>query len=353
MKGIIRVLIADDSPTARMLLRGMLEGDPAFEVVGEAENGARAVTLAASLGPDLITMDLEMPSMTGMEAITEIMATRPVPILVVSSFADAHNAYAAISRGAVDVIAKPDASDREVARFLDKAKLVASIRVITHLRRSQAGPMPWSVAGSPAAGAGRAPLPPVFAIASSTGGTQALAQILGALPSGFACPILVAQHVVPGFAAGLASWLSTLSPLPVRLGRHGELVSGGTVHLAPSEVHMGVTSTGSIAFTEISDSDIYRPSCNRLLDSVAACFGRRTVGVILSGMGSDGAEGMRRIKAAGGRTIAQDEASSVVYGMNQCAVKAGSVDTVLPVAEIATEMIRLSGQAPVKGSTRP
>ncbi len=350
MGGLIRVLIVDDSATARALLRDMLESDPAFEVVGEAANGLEAVALAASLRPNLVTMDLEMPEMTGMEAIAEIMATRPVPILVVSGFADAHNAFAAVSRGAVDVIGKPDTSDAEMARFIAKAKLVASIRVITHLRLSTPWQQPKAAATLQSAARTAAfAQPPVFAIASSTGGPQALAQILGSLPADFGSAILVAQHVVPGFAAGLASWLSTLSRLPVRLGQDGEPVAPGTIYLAPSEVHMGVTAQGCIAFSEIRKADIYRPSCNRLLSTVAACFGRRTVGIILSGMGSDGSVGMRSVKAADGRTIAQDEASSVVFGMNQCAISGGWVDKVLPLPDIAAEMIRLGAAAPRGG----
>ncbi len=342
MAAAIRVLIVDDSAMARSLLRAMFDSDPGFAVVAEAGNGREGVALAAAHRPDLVTMDLEMPEMGGIEAIAEIMATRPLPILVVSSFADARNAFAAVSRGAVDVIAKPDLTDDEVVRFLDKARLVASIRVITHMRALRPRPLP--------ADAGMAPLPPprpaalplVFVIASSTGGPQALAQILGSLPPGFASPILVAQHVAPGFAAGLADWLSTVSALPVRLARHGEAVAAGAVQLSPSESHMAITAGGRIAFAAVQDGDIYRPSCNRLLDSVAAGYGRRAVGIILTGMGSDGAEGMRRLKTAGGRTIAQDEASSVVFGMNQRAIETGGIDKVLPLDAIAAEMIRLT-----------
>jgi len=340
----IRVLIADDSPMARAMLREMFASDPGFEVVAEAGDGREAVRLAGIHRPNLVTMDLEMPEMTGIEAIGEIMGSTPMPILVVSGFADAKNAFAAVSRGAVDVIGKPDLDESAVSRFLDKARLVASIRVITHLRRQCAPALAGAAAAAAPVPARASPRMTVFAIASSTGGPQALARILGNLAPGFGGPILIAQHVAPGFAAGMVDWLATVSGLPVRLARQNEEVRPGTVYLSPSEAHATLAAEGRFTLSATHEGDIYRPSCNALLESVAAVCGRRSVGLILSGMGSDGVAGMTRIAEAGGVTLAQDERSSVIFGMNRVAIDRGCVSKVLALDDIAAEMTRLAGR---------
>ncbi len=345
MDGAIRVLIVDDSVVVRAMLRDVFEADVGFAVVAEAATGREAVHLACIHRPGLVTMDLEMPEMNGIDAIGEIMGSWPVPILVVSDFADAKNAFAAISRGALDVVAKPGISDPEIEQFRDKARLVASIRVITHMRSNRSplpatGPAPAAPVRAPVApnALGR----PVVAIASSTGGPQALAQILGSLGPDFDCPILIAQHVAPGFAAGMADWLSGVSRLPVRLARHGEVVCPGIVYLSPSEAHATLTAGGCIALADIGATDIYRPSCNALMDSVATVCGRRSIGLILTGMGSDGVKGMASIGQAGGVTLAQDEASSVVFGMNRAAIDQGCVSKILGLDNIAPELTRLA-----------
>ncbi len=349
----IRVLLTDDSSLARGLLRSFLEADGGFEVVGEAKNGQDAVDMTRALRPDLVTMDLEMPVMGGLQAIEEIMCTKAVPILVVSSVADAQNAYAAVAKGAVDVVSKPSLDPAEQAEFVAKARMVAKIPVITHVRALRVPPMatgPLPVATTPPLAA-----PPlgletrVFAIASSTGGPQALAKLLARIPGDFPCPILVAQHIADGFAAGMADWLTSLSPLPVRLAREGMLVEPGQVILAPSEQHLVATSSRRLTLLERGEHDIYRPSCDALLTSVANVWGKRSVGIILTGMGSDGAKGMAAIKAAGGATIAQDEASSVIYGMNRVAVERGAAAHVLGLDDIAPAMRDLAlGLDPVR-----
>lgn len=345
----IRVLLADDSALARGLLRSFLEADGGFQVVGEARHGREAVEMARSLRPDLVTMDLEMPVMDGLEAIAEIMATKAVPILVVSSVADAANAYAAVAKGAVDVVSKPSLDPDEQRDFVAKARLVAKIPVITHVRALRVAsiaveaPPPRSQPALPvdlAAASGRA-----FFIASSTGGPQALAHLLARLPADFPCPVLVAQHIADGFAAGMADWLGSLSPLPVRLAAQGDLVAPGIVYVAPSERHLAVTASRRLTLLERQPKDIYRPSCDALLESGAAVFGRRAVGIILTGMGRDGARGMAAIKDAGGTTIAQDEASSVIYGMNRVAVEQGAVERVLALDAIAAAMAELAGRS--------
>lgn len=351
----IRVLIADDSSLARSLLRGILEDEADIEIVGEACNGREAVDLARALKPDLITMDIEMPVMNGLDAIEEIMCSKAVPILVVSSVADAVNALDAVGRGALEVVGKPDYSPEEAASFVARVRLLAGVMVITRMRpRKSADAAPPS-APSPAAfprlstvfphSSGGDNYARIFAIACSTGGPQALAQILPALPEDFPCPVIVAQHISDGFAGGMAEWMARLCKLPVRLVAEGDRLQAGVIHISPSEHHCSIAPTRRIAFVNRSEQDIYHPSCDVLLASVAEVFGPQAVGIILTGMGRDGARGISRIRAAGGLTLGQDEGSSVVYGMNRVAIETGDVQQVLPPSAIADEMVRLARSA--------
>lgn len=341
----IRVLLVDDSAVVRSLLRAIFAKDDAFAVTAEAANGAEAVAQVRRERPGLIVMDLEMPLMGGVDAIEEIMSFCPVPILVVTDYANAQRAYAAIAHGAIDVVAKSGLSNSEVEAFLARARLVASIPVITHIK-SLRRPAPRTQAlMAPPPPATLSAHTPVFGLASSTGGPQALCRLLSQLPANFSCPIVIAQHVVPGFAAGMAKWLATESSLPVKLAEQGEVIVPGQVYLSPSEVHLSVTAGDRIDLLALRQGDTYRPSCNVLLESMAVVFGRRSVGIILTGMGSDGAKGLARIRTAGGRTLAQDEASSVIYGMNRVAIEGGAVGQVLPLDEIAGAMVHLASAA--------
>lgn len=356
MANKIRVLLVDDSAVVRGLLRAIFESDAAFEVMGEAANGAEAVEHVRRERPGLIAMDLEMPLMGGVEAIEEIMSFRPVPILVVSDYANAQRAYEAVAHGAIEVVAKPGLSASEILAFLDRARLVASIPVITHVRSPRrhvpnASPATALPRGQSAQSSVLPQQALVFALASSTGGPQALLRVLSELPADFNCPILIAQHVIPGFAAGMATWLATESSLPVKLAEQGEPIVPGQVYLSPSETHLSVAAGAAVDRVDTVDllalraGDTYRPSCNVLLESVAAVYGKRAVGIVLTGMGSDGAKGLACIKAAGGRTLAQDEASSVIYGMNRVAIEGGAAERVLPLDEIAATMVRLADGA--------
>ncbi len=356
----IRVVVADDSRLAREMLRGFLEEAGGFEVVGEAANGREAVELVCAVRPDVLTLDLEMPVLGGMEAIDEIMSTRAVPILVVSDVADASTALESVRRGALDFVEKPSFSPEATAAFIAKVRLLAGVAVITRFRRRPGAPgvlqPPAAVALHPPRTRDRNAAPAfvpraasycrVIAIASSTGGPQVLAQILPALPAGFSCPVLVAQHISDGFAEGFAKWLDTLCPLPVVLGAEGELLAPGTVYISPSERHLTVGEDRRLALKERRPADLYRPSCDALLSSVGSVFGRASVGIILTGMGSDGVEGLSVIRRAGGATFGQDEASSVIYGMNRVAVDRGVVQRVLPAGELAGAMADVARRAP-------
>jgi two-component system chemotaxis response regulator CheB len=307
----IRVLIVDDSALAR----------------------------AAELQPQLITMDLEMPVMGGLEAIEEIMHVQAVPILVVSGQADSTNAYQAVSRGALEVVPKPGL-DQDLAReLIDRVKLLAGVRVIRHLRRARrepaAAPVPVPPAPMPADGASGPARFEAVVIAASTGGPQALATLLPGLPADLPVPVLIAQHIADGFAGDMAQWLDTLTPLPVCLARDREIVAPGRIYLAPSEQHLQVSPARRLQYLPRAEGDHYHPSCDRLLESAAAVYGRRCLGLILTGMGSDGVAGLRAIRDRGGTTLAQDEASSVIYGMNGLAVQAGLAHQVLPLEQLA------------------
>ena len=336
--GPIRVLVVDDSATARDLISALIETDPRLMVCGQAVDGRAAVQQALALHPDLVTMDLRMPEMDGLQAITEIMDQCPTRILVVSDAADAANAMAAVARGALDATFKPNLD--EGPTFTARLRMLAGVPVIRHLRSlAEARPAPQFLAPSASAvGSGT----PVIAIAVSTGGPQALARLLPALPAGLRAPVLIAQHISDGFAQGMAQWLDTLCPLNVAVACDGEALLPGRIYLADPATHMTLTPGYRIRLLPCEPADLYHPSCDRLLSSVAA-MGRLAIGVILTGMGRDGARGMVAIAAAGGVTLAQDEASSVVFGMNREGILAGGVQKVLPLDAIAGELTRLAG----------
>lgn len=348
MTPAIKILIVDDSMAARAALRSMLETQPDITVVGEAVNGRDALELIPRLKPSLVTMDLEMPVMGGMEAIQRIMCSKAVPILVVSSVANATNACEALRLGALDVISKPRLNSEDVPLFIEKVRLLADIVVITRRREqpSDAGLAPEAGPGPPIVGPQLSVNHPLtarrtFAIAVSTGGPQALARILPSLPAEFPGNILIAQHITDGFAAGLAQWLNSLCPLNVTLAIDQEPIEPGKVYISPSEKHL-TCADGRIRLCERQPGDLYHPSCDALLSSVAEACGPRAVGIIMTGMGSDGVTGLTSIRAAGGITLAQNEATSVIYGMNQMAVEAGVVDRLLPLEEIPAVMVHLA-----------
>ena len=336
----IRLLIVDDSPLARDLLRCMLSTDPEIHVVGEASNGREALLKIAELKPDIVTMDIEMPVMGGIEAIESIMALHPVPILVVTSLGDAATAYAAISRGALEVVEKPDIGQANATDLVKKVRLISSVRVA---KRSFRAISPQNASGKVPGiqqkkGSGK-----IVAIVASTGGPQAIHAILSQLPHDFKAPIVVTQHIAAGFALGMAEWLNVITPLTVDVAKNGEILSVGRVYINPSDFSMRVTKQSQITFSENENHDIYHPSCNALLCSIADAYGERGIGVILSGMGDDGVKGISAIKAAGGTTLAQDEKSSLIYGMNRLAVEQGDVDRVVSLSEIPGELVRLTG----------
>src|SRR5437016_1409290 len=335
----LRVLVAEDSPVARQLIVYILNGDPELQVVGEARDGIEAVELTPSLRPDVIVMDIMMPGLNGLEAARTIMAEMPTPIVLVSAAYepdDVKLSFEALEAGALTVLAKPPGPGapsfaENAATLTTTAKLMAEVKLV---RRRQARP---AQAFGPQPDALRMPRRPakVVAIASSTGGPAALATILSSLQGGMSAPILVVQHITVGFHQGLAEWLDGVSPLSVRLAQDGHPLRGGEVLIAPPDSHLGVTTMGTVALRATPPIGSHRPSATHLFRTVAEAFGDGALGVVLTGMGDDGVAGLRALKAARGLVFAQDEATSVLYGMPREAVAQGVVDTVLPLDQMA------------------
>jgi len=333
----VRVLVVDDSPVARMIIISLLSRDRGIAVVGEAENGIDALKKVLELKPDLVTIDIQMPVMNGFTAIEHIMGQSPVPILVLTALDDAETAFAALAKGALEVMEKPGL-DCASTVLAGKIKSLAGVKAVAPVRRD------W-MARAPRTRDERPPSPSgatrrVVAIASSTGGPKALSVILSSLPADLKAPVLVAQHMSEGFTDGMVQWLNMNSRLAVHMATHGETITPGRVYVSPSEVNMSVSPAGVIILSERRKHDIYRPCCDVLLESVADVYGSKAIGVILTGMGNDGVSGIARIREAGGVTIAQDESSSVIFGMPKAAIERGCVTIVLPLDKIAPELVK-------------
>lgn len=344
---MIRVLVAEDSVTVRELLVAILESDPEIRVVGQAKNGVEAVELANRLRPHLITMDVHMPLMDGLEATKEIMVQAPTPIIIVSSSAsgpDVELSLNALRAGALMLVAKPDDPqsplfDGRQGQFVTMVKAMADVKVVRRWsRRTAAAARPRE----PPTTISRRPLR-VVAVAASTGGPAGLQQILQALPPDFPVPILAVQHIAQGFVEGLATWLNSSCGLRVMVAEHQVPLRARTVFLAPDDRHLGVGRSGGVELSDAQPIDGFRPSATYLFESVARAFGSGVLGVVLTGMGKDGVAGLHTLKAQGGQVIAQDEASSVVYGMPGETVAAGLADAVLPLEEIARKLQELAG----------
>jgi two-component system chemotaxis response regulator CheB len=371
---MIRVLIVDDSPTLRLLIRAILESDPELQAVGEARNGEEAVALCHKLQPDIITMDVRMPKMDGFQAIRCIMAESPRPIVVLTSTMSDEElrvSFKALEVGALMVVGKPHGlpgEDPEADRLILQVKAMAGVKVVTRRRwlqketptplrgepvLSEACPEPRRRVEGPAEPP-RDRLRPrpapgpvrLIAIGASTGGPPALQIILSQLPADLPVPVVVVQHISLGFVEGLARWLNETTPLRVKVADHGEHLRPGTVYLAPDDQHLGVTQNGLVRLSASPPVDRHRPSVTALFESVARNYGAAAVGVLLTGMSDDGAQGLRALHDASSRTIAQDEATCVVFGMPKEAIALGAVEEVLPLEQIGARLGALVAAAP-------
>jgi two-component system chemotaxis response regulator CheB len=327
-----RVLVCEDSRTFAAALVRTLERGGEIEVVGVATSAEAAIADLSRLAPDLVTMDIELPGMSGLEAVEEIMSALPTPILIISSRISYGSdlVAAALASGALDAIGKDELSlrdpdDAAAVAFRRRVKVLGSARVIRHPRARLNG---RSTAPSPPAPRGS-----VIGICASTGGPHALATLLSGIPAGFAIPILVVQHIAIGFADGLVRWLDAAVPLPVRLAEHGARALPG-VTLAPDGADLVLEPDGVLSLDRTTPAGLHRPSADVLLRSIARSARSAGVAVVLTGMGRDGADGLAAVREAGGLTIAQDEATSAVYGMPHEAAKCGA-GLILPIGKIA------------------
>jgi two-component system, chemotaxis family, protein-glutamate methylesterase/glutaminase len=334
----IRVLVTDDSLFMRAAVKKMLIADGRFEIVGEAKDGREAVDKVQALRPDVCTMDFNMPNLDGAGAVREIMRTRPTPVVMLSAHTreGARETFEALAAGAVDFLAKPSG---EVSAELNRigpqltAKLAAA---------AQARPMPMAVAPRPAAPpriTAPRPIgivgPRVVVIGVSTGGPAALGRLLPRFPADTSLALVIVQHLPAGFTAALAERLDAISAIRVREATDGDRPEAGLALVAPGDRHLEVAPDGTLVTNEDPEVNGVRPSADVTMLSAASAFGRRVVGVVMTGMGRDGAEGMRAIKRAGGATLVQDESSSVIWGMPRACVDAGLADKVVALDALA------------------
>jgi two-component system chemotaxis response regulator CheB len=316
--------------------------DPELEVVGGARDGGQAVELAERLQPDVILMDVHMPVMDGYDATRLIMERSPRPIVMATastSLFDTRSAFRALEAGALMLLDKPPGpfdpqADSAIAELVRPVKLMAEVKVVRRWPERGTGN------GAPALSATREPR--LVAIGASTGGPQVLA---GLLAQPLRVPVVLVQHIAEGFVEGFAEWLGTRTPMPVRLAEPDARLAPGTVHVAGGAGHLTVTRDGRVAIGGEGPVDGFRPSITRLFESVAAGYGDAAIGVLLTGMGRDGAAGLRRLREAGALTVAQDEPSSVVFGMPAEAVRLDAAATVLAPDAIARVLARLAGAA--------
>jgi two-component system chemotaxis response regulator CheB len=349
----IRVLLVEDSATIRARLAEAIEGDPGLELVGEAADGKAAIELCQRLRPDVVSLDMMLPVMTGLAAAEYIMAYCPTPILIVSASTnrgELFKTYDALAAGAVDVLEKPRADhdgDAWNASYVSSLKMTSRIKVITHPRArlnrfSSADVM--DARGAASADAERR----VVAMGASTGGPAAVVRILGALPRDFRLPILLVVHLAAPFDLALAEWLDEQCPLDVTVARDGDAIpppGEARVLMAPPGRHL-VVARERVRLSDAPERHSCRPSVDVLFESLARELGSRVVACLLTGMGRDGAQGLLALRRAGGATIAQDEETSVVYGMPREAALLGAAERVLPLDAIAPALQSIaSGKA--------
>ena len=378
--GPVTVVVVDDSSVQRRFARNVVESDPGLQLVGEARNGREAILMVEKLRPHVVLMDLHLPVMNGIEAIERIMAVRPTPILVYSAFVDGDdrdNATAALAAGAVDVMEKPGGLgpaklDEDAEALRRRLRLIGRVKVITHPRARLGGAgatLSTHRLGGTTSNRIRpnrsdaSAVPPlegltardvrVLAIGASTGGPQAVATLLSELPADLPSAVVVVQHMADGFIEGLASWLDDMCALPVSVGASGRRLQPGTVTVAPSGLNLIVHKELRVTTEEPPRSQYHVPGIDATFSSIADVVGPRAVGVLLTGMGRDGASGLKRMRDVGAFTIAQDEATCAVYGMPAAAMSIGAVDRQLPLGEVGSAVRQLIAMPRTSEETRP
>lgn len=345
---MIKVLIADDSPTDVAILKHIFENEPGFTVVGCARDGSEAVAMAEKLKPDVITMDIKMPKMDGYEATAAIMSKSPIPIVVISSMvtdSESEATFRSLEAGALTVLPKPvniqspkcQAQRRDM---VDTVKSMSEIKVITRRRIGIRTTLDMSPGQS-------LRQVDIVAIGASVGGPQALKEVLSRLPATFPVPIVAVQHMTQGFIEGFTKWLDGHVGLTIKFAEQGEILKPGVVYFAPDRAHFEVAKRHDTYHAELTSGPAvsgFCPSITVLMNSVASHGGNNAIGLLMTGMGSDGAEGMLALKQRGAHTFVQDPDSSVVFGMASVAQAIGGVDKVVELDKIAEYLIRLTNK---------
>lgn len=359
----IRVVVVDDSALMRRAITDLIQQDPEIRVVGTARDGREAIALVEKLRPDVVTMDVRMPVMDGLETTEHLMAHCPTPILVLTASLARHDidiTFKMLGAGALEIIEKPSGSnpqalERTAHELIRRIKVLSRVKVVRHLRGRRKTLTPESPAQT--AVGGQQPsltgavsptktqplsldLFPLIMIGASTGGPRVVYQILAALPRNLPAGVVVVQHIAPGFSPGMAEWLAHESKLPVSLVTEGMAVQPGRVFVAPDRRDLLITNERTFHLSE-NPLLIQRPAIDISMQAAADVFGHQTIGVLLTGMGRDGAYGMLAIRRVRGYTIAQDEATSAIFGMPRAAIQLGAADEVMQPAQIAPRLTEL------------
>ena len=347
---MIRVLVVEDSSSVREFLIHVLDSAPGIQVIGTARNGREAVAAVREKKPDIVTMDIHMPEMDGFEATRTIMETQPVPIIIVSGSASAGEVamnFKAIEAGALAVLARPRGmghSDYEttVRELVQNVRLMSEVKVVRRwpqVKKEIPAPPPVDGLKKDISGI-RA-----VAIGASTGGPLALQTILSGMPGNFPVPLMIVQHIASGFLEGFVHWLNQSSSLPLEIAAEGDCILPGHVYVAPEDYHMKVNDRDCITLSRAEPIDGLRPAVSFLFESVARVYRQNAIGVLLTGMGKDGALELKMMKENGAVTIAQDEASSIVHGMPGEAIRLNGATYILPPDKIAARLMSLVEQS--------
>ncbi|MFS0738444.1 chemotaxis protein CheB [Sphingomonas sp. 1P06PA] len=339
----VRVMIVEDSAVVRTLLTHIIEADPRLAVVAALANAEDAIAALPSVKPDVISMDIRLPGMDGLQATRQIMADRPTPIVVISASIDrseTSTAMAALSAGALSAVEKPpgigDPAHPRVAREIcTQLAIMSQVAVVRHRIRPRTAA---AVSRRPAVA------PKLILCAASTGGPQALAALFSSLPADLSLPVLLVQHMGPSFMAGFANWLDTVVPQRVVLAEQGAVPLAGTIHVAPGDRHLKVDRGGRIAIGADAPVGGQRPAASVLIESAADALDGAALAVILTGMGEDGASGVRKLVEAGGSAIAEHGSTAIVNGMPAAAARAGAV--AIPLGQIGPQLLRAIGGTP-------
>lgn len=348
----IRVLVVDDSAFVRAVLTRMITSDPDFTVVGATGRGSEAAGLVTRLQPDVVTLDVEMPDMNGLDALVEIMRTRPTPVVMVSSLtaSGTRTAVQALALGAVDVVGKPS-GPRSPDLHRVQEELLAKLRAAAAARPrlTPAAAPPPDRQAPPAAAQPLARPAGLAVVGSSTGGPGALHSLLGSMPPGWPGAVVVVQHMPPTFTASLAEHLNAATPLTVREARDGDRLEPATVLVAPGGHHLVLAPDGTVRLDDSPPRHGLRPAVDVTLESVPEHWAARCAVIILTGMGVDGLAGARRLHRLGARVAVQDEESSVVFGMPRAVWEAGLAELAAPPQDLARWLVRAGAAWPVPG----